>query len=665
MRFLFLQLSFLFSCLFFIQAETSSSFLRYIDSNIAELELRSKDLQKQLELIPEPIPGQKGERWGYSISKEWYSRHQHDIIDHHNRIQIDLERLVNIQGLAIFPIRVEKNGQSIAGYGFPKRFIIEASQNSDFTETYIIGDFSSKSFPNPGHYPLYFDVNEIKARYLRVVLLELNKYNQNAYLGLSEIMVFENGINIANGLKNILVSKTRETTPYWSRFNLTDNQTDLGAPQIPMTTPGEGTVGSQHDTPDHAIWFQMNLDQPAWIKKIRLIPIYPSGVSLAGHRFPREFSILASDNISFDRYITLYDTGDEEYHNPGGNPACFDFTPLKAKHVRFVAKKLIGIKNDSKNGFNAGISEMEVYSLSGNNLAKTAFFTTNSPQKLPAWNIKNINDGFASRGKLVQLLPWVKQLNQRRLLLMEFEVTQNKLQNHYQSYEDLFKWLVASFILLLIIFLIFWIYRTRLLKQLELETIKTQIANDLHDGLGSDLSGVSLLSQLLENPKLSHDQALVNIKNIQSTANRMMTTLRDIVHFLHPGENNQCLLPHMKDQADLFFQKQQIIWELSGEVYFEKLSTQVKYAIFMIYKEALHNIYKHAQAQKILIKIHAQPKQVEMIIGDDGLGFDFAKKSKGLGLNSMKVRSRKIGASLNFSKNQNYSTLLTLKLTLN
>lgn len=635
-----------------------TSMLGKLDKKLSSLEDEKKQLFELLETLPEPIPGQKGERWGY-FSREAYGNDDHP---QGHIIKIDLLKNARIEGVAIFPTRAEENGQSLLGYGFPLQFMVEISNQSDFSQSAIIANYTNQDFSNPGHYPLFIDVPNLEAKYLRMNILKCPVRNKKYELSLSEIMVFENGINICEGLTSIIVTRSVETAPYWARFNLTDGQTDLGAPQIKQVTPGEGTVGSRHKNADHQIWFQMNLSNPMMLHKVKLIPIYPAGVSLAGHRFPREFMILSSTTEDFRDPEVLFDTGNSIFHNPGGNPAIIHFPPTHTKYLRLHIKKLIGIDTQNDAGYNSGIAEFEAYAMSGNNVALEAHFTTNSPQENKAWAINNINDGFASRGKRVPLLPWVKQLDQRRRALVGLEEIQGKMIKRHQYYGSILKWGFVFLLIVSMVFVFFMIYRSRLLRRLEVETLKTQLSNDLHDGLGSDLSNISLLSQLLKKGSLFDEKVQKDIDNIYKSSERMMSTLKDIVLFLHPGQNNQAIVPHMKNMADSLLQDCSLDWKMNHPEIFENLPPNIKYAIFMIYKEALNNIYKHAKAHNVAVVLSCSPTNIELEIGDDGIGFDKQLKSKGLGLSSMKLRARKIGADLDFLESSDYTTLLKIKL---
>lgn len=61
--------------------------------------------------------------------------------------------------------------------------------------------------------------------------------------------------------------------------------------------------------------------------------------------------------------------------------------------------------------------------------------------------------------------------------------------------------------------------------------------------------------------------------------------------------------------------------------------------IYRIIQEQFNNILKHADAQKIIIRLVQDKKKTVLSIKDDGVGFDTGKKAKGVGLMNIKTRA--------------------------
>jgi signal transduction histidine kinase len=73
--------------------------------------------------------------------------------------------------------------------------------------------------------------------------------------------------------------------------------------------------------------------------------------------------------------------------------------------------------------------------------------------------------------------------------------------------------------------------------------------------------------------------------------------------------------------------------------------SEIKEMFYRIAQEAFNNIAKHANAAQVIVKLDCQSKKVELIVQDDGVGFDHdTAMNEGLGLGIMAERARNLGA---------------------
>jgi signal transduction histidine kinase len=78
-----------------------------------------------------------------------------------------------------------------------------------------------------------------------------------------------------------------------------------------------------------------------------------------------------------------------------------------------------------------------------------------------------------------------------------------------------------------------------------------------------------------------------------------------------------------------------------------KASPAAKEAVYRIAQEALHNVVKHANANRVEIRMECGPEQITLDVSDDGVGFDARKDFPGhLGLHSMRERASRLGGTL-------------------
>ena len=87
--------------------------------------------------------------------------------------------------------------------------------------------------------------------------------------------------------------------------------------------------------------------------------------------------------------------------------------------------------------------------------------------------------------------------------------------------------------------------------------------------------------------------------------------------------------------------------------------------LFLILKECLHNVVKHAYAKNVSISIMENRNIIELKIQDDGIGFnDSTRRPNGNGLDNLSIRAQVIGGAINIESKLNKGTLLTFRIPL-
>lgn len=111
-------------------------------------------------------------------------------------------------------------------YGFPSRFVIEASEDADFSNKWIVSDQSSASLPNPGQNLQCFPVSQKNARYVRMTSKRMRDRGEDFAFAMAELQAYSDGMNVALGAKVIAEDSLDELG--WSRAALTDGLTSTG-----------------------------------------------------------------------------------------------------------------------------------------------------------------------------------------------------------------------------------------------------------------------------------------------------------------------------------------------------------------------------------------------------------------------------------------------------
>ncbi|NOS68302.1 MAG: histidine kinase, partial [Verrucomicrobia bacterium] len=186
----------------------------------------------------------------------------------------------------------------------------------------------------------------------------------------------------------------------------------------------------------------------------------------------------------------------------------------------------------------------------------------------------------------------------------------------------------------------------------ELERERARIAQDLHDDLGASLSRISLLSDMARAGKDDHSQTGVHVDKISRLAGQTLRALDEIVWAVRPGSDSlQSLVEYIAHFAGELFKGNGVRCrlDLPDNLPARSLPPEMRHNIFLIAKEALTNAMKHAAASEVCVQVQAAVESLEVVIQDNGAGFDPANSQsvrEGNGLGNMRRRAEAVGGKL-------------------
>ncbi|GMN09043.1 hypothetical protein MTsPCn9_05010 [Croceitalea sp. MTPC9] len=223
------------------------------------------------------------------------------------------------------------------------------------------------------------------------------------------------------------------------------------------------------------------------------------------------------------------------------------------------------------------------------------------------------------------------------------------------------KWWFIGLVIMTLIVLVYVLFRYRLRQVLALERLRTKISSDLHDDVGSLLSGLAMQTELLEENANENDKKRLN--KIASISRSAVSQMRDLVWSIDSRrETIADLIERMRELAEELLLPKDIAYTLDCnniQNLNKKLPAQTKQHIFLIYKEAINNILKHSDGDLVAIKLGNSSKGCQLIIKDNGSEKD-VYKSSGLGLSNMAMRAEKLRASLKFESENGFGIYLSL-----
>jgi len=200
-------------------------------------------------------------------------------------------------------------------------------------------------------------------------------------------------------------------------------------------------------------------------------------------------------------------------------------------------------------------------------------------------------------------------------------------------------------------------------EEKEKALIRTRIAGDIHDEIGSNLSSISMSSQMmLRSPRLD-DGERSKLIEIAVTAKESAEAIRDIAWFIDPQHDRMAdLITKMREAAARMLMKTQHEFTVADEMKIKLPNLQVRRNIYLIFKELLHNVVKHAEAKKVCIDIKNEAGCFVLTFHDDGVGFDERHAHNGHGMKSLRARAQKIEADLLFTTSPGQGTTAKLSV---
>ncbi|HMD75545.1 MAG TPA: PAS domain S-box protein [Steroidobacteraceae bacterium] len=183
----------------------------------------------------------------------------------------------------------------------------------------------------------------------------------------------------------------------------------------------------------------------------------------------------------------------------------------------------------------------------------------------------------------------------------------------------------------------------------ETDRQQTRLGRELHDGLGQELTGLSLLiSSLAKHAAAGKPIAAERFEEVGAIARQAILTARDIARGLSPltessGELIESLRRMVERVASVAPPTVKFRVDQNCPV---TIDPEACNHVYRIAQEALSNALRHSGASDISMHIVIEPAWIRINIADNGIGLHDAPGSRGLGLRTMRFRVRSVGGSL-------------------
>ncbi len=198
------------------------------------------------------------------------------------------------------------------------------------------------------------------------------------------------------------------------------------------------------------------------------------------------------------------------------------------------------------------------------------------------------------------------------------------------------------------------------------EEERKRIAQDLHDKLGSMLSVVKIHYQSVEEnmERIQADSKLQYVK-----ANQLLDdackAVREIAHNMVSGTLARFgLKPALEELKQTLEEASELKINLVIHKLENRLDTKKEMQIYRIIQELLNNIIKHAQATEVTIQLLKNKKGINIVVEDDGTGFDIFQTQDGLGLRTVASRVAEMKGAHFIDSSEGNGTIVTIDVPL-
>jgi signal transduction histidine kinase len=201
----------------------------------------------------------------------------------------------------------------------------------------------------------------------------------------------------------------------------------------------------------------------------------------------------------------------------------------------------------------------------------------------------------------------------------------------------------------------------------ELEAERARIARDLHDDLGSSLTEIGVLASTGQRALAEPGGAPALFDAIAGKARGSIAALDVIVWAVDPEDNSlQSLADYLSGFAGEYLSHFRVVCRFKIPMVLPAimLEGRLRHDLFLAVKETLNNVVRHAHSSEVEFGMAVTPDGLEIVVADNGKGFDMAVAGDGNGLKNLQSRLGKLGGSCAIESRVGRGTTITIGLPL-
>ena len=530
-----------------------------------------------------------------------------------------------IDAIALFPVQRSDVVNRMQFYGLPEKIdLVFLRAGLEVARRNIVVDRQQQA---NGVLPIYIEFPSIEVDAMR--LENANSSQEPRQFGIAELFVFEGQQNIAP-LAELDASYEFVGVSGYALDFIVDDQTPVGLPQKQMPHPNLGYKISAKLLAETQVELEYTWDRAQWLDELRLYPTSRMlGVKEPDAGFPMRFLVQGRSTMTAG-WENLHQMSEYQLARPGLNPVSVRFPARRLQAIRLVALELwkpvdsaaqltLSEMQARYKGVTVGPKEVRASEVAANSEGLPF------EQMRRFWSLSALYDGLSTEGQLQGERTWAKELSRRsdiRLeqsqLMLELERTAilaNRLCWRFTLWVPLcvFSLMIAGFV------------NTYIRHRQQVRRVRDQLAADLHDDLGSNLSAIAAyLSQLRRRLlKIEGEEILpLELPFLERLTRECLGSLKEMVSVTAPQITKHVpLVNRLRDVADIHRAGLALQFEVSPECEHWEIQEAKRRSLNLFLREALNNIIRHSGASLIRIRLRQEADgRYWLRICDDGCG---------------------------------------------
>ncbi len=227
---------------------------------------------------------------------------------------------------------------------------------------------------------------------------------------------------------------------------------------------------------------------------------------------------------------------------------------------------------------------------------------------------------------------------------------------------------VVFVLLCIIVFITYKISQQRALRKLRsLEKLiainaeRNRISADMHDEIGSGITHIALLSELIQTQQKTESELKKDIRNIAHSARHLVQTMSEIIWSLNPQNDTlDNLLAYIREQAHPYFESLEVkfVIDFPEQIPHIKLSNEQRRNLYLVTREALNNALKHSGSKQIELRVYFRKNICTFTVADAGKGLPHTPaRLSNNGLHNMKKRMKDIDGTIEWISDMGGTTV--------